>query len=197
MEDILVRFGPLAVLVGAGIEGDVTMILAGVVVHLGLLDGPIALVAGCLGAFASDCLYFALGRRGGVRLRQTRAYRRVAPLVERIAGRLVAGAIVLARLIYGTRIASLVFWGVHGLGWPRFAALDLIGCALWAVLFGGLGFLLSNSAAALIGEVKVVERHLLLALVVAIAIVLAMRAVIRRRLTDARSSPAPGRRPRP
>lgn len=51
MEDILVRFGPLAVLVGAGIEGDVTMILAGVIVHLGLLDGPVALVAGCLGGF--------------------------------------------------------------------------------------------------------------------------------------------------
>ena len=36
IEDMIVRFGAPAILVGASVEGDVTMILAGVAAHLGL-----------------------------------------------------------------------------------------------------------------------------------------------------------------
>ncbi len=191
MEDLLIRYGPLAVLVGAAVEGDVTMILAGVVVHLRLLGPGVAILAGCLGGFVSDCLYFALGRHGAAAVRRTAAYRRVAPLVDRLVLRLGAGEIVLARLVYGTRIASMVFWGVHGLGWARFVALDLVGCALWAGLFVGVGVALSGSAAVLVGRVKTVERWLLGALVVAAAIVVAMRAVVRRRSAAAAAREVP------
>jgi membrane protein DedA with SNARE-associated domain len=38
IEDMITRFGPLAVLIGAAVEGEVTMLLAGVAAHLGLLD---------------------------------------------------------------------------------------------------------------------------------------------------------------
>lgn len=186
MEGLLVRYGALAVLVGAAVEGDVTMILAGVLVHLRLLEAPVAFACGILGAVASDCFYFALARRAGPWLRQTRAYQRVAPTIERFARRLGSGAIVAARLLYGTRIATLVFWGMHGLGWARFLILDLIGCVLWAILFGGIGFVLSNSATAVIGHVKAVEHRLLFAVVGAVALVLVLRALTRSRLADDR-----------
>ena len=63
--------------------------------------------------------------------------------------------------------------------------LDLIGCALWSSAFVDLGYALSSSAAALIGEVKVVERWLLGALVGAVLIVLTLRVVMRRRVGHA------------
>jgi membrane protein DedA with SNARE-associated domain len=180
MQALLARYGVLAVLVGAAVEGDVTMILAGVMVHLRLLQAPVALVAGVAGAVVSDAVFFALGRRGAKRLRETRAYQRVAPLIERIARRVGSGAIVIARLVYGTRVATIVFWSVHGLGWGRFIVLDAIGCVLWAFVFGGVGYLVSNSATVVIGHVKAVERRLFLGLVVAAAVVVVLREISKR-----------------
>lgn len=198
MEHLIERYGALAVLLGAATEGDVTMILAGVVVHIGLLRPATALVSGWVGAVLSDSVYFAVGRHGAPRIRRTRAYQRVAPFVERLARRLGPSQLVVARIVYGTRIASLVFWGVHGLRGSRFLVFAAIGAALWAGTFFTLGFMLSDQAALLIGRVKVIERRLLIALVVATAIVLFLRALTRRRIAHAEAdAPAERRRPGP
>jgi membrane protein DedA with SNARE-associated domain len=196
MEHLIERYGALAVILGAATEGDVTMILAGVVVHIGLLRPATALVSGWLGAVLSDAGYFAVGRHGAPRIRRTRTYQRVAPFVERLARRLGPAQLVVARIVYGTRIASLVFWGVHGLGWSRFLMFAAVGAALWAGTFFTLGFMLSDQATLLIGRVKLIERRLLIALVVATGIVLFLRALTRRRLAHEATDP-PAERPRP
>jgi len=176
----LVRFGPLAVLVGAALEYDGTLILAGVVVHLGLIGFPAAIAAGAVGALLGDSVLFALGRRGGAAVRRWDAYTRVASLVERLAARSGPWEIVLARFVYGTRFASMFFWGVRGLGWARFAALDLAGASLGAVILVTLGFALSHSATAVLGEVERVEKRLLGGAVVAVVVVLGFNALGRR-----------------
>jgi len=78
VEDFLVRFGPLAVLLGAAIEYDGTLILAGVVVHLGLVGFPTAVALGGVGALLGDSVFFALGRHGGATVRRWDAYARIA-----------------------------------------------------------------------------------------------------------------------
>ena len=180
MEELLVRFGPLAVLVGAAIEYDGTLILAGVVVHLGLIGFPTAVVAGGVGALLGDSVFFALGRHGGAAVRRWAAYARVASFVERLAARSGPWEIVLARFVYGTRFASMFFWGIRGLAWVRFAALDLVGGLLGALILVTLGFALSQSATAVLGEVERVEKRLLGGAVVAAAVVLGFNALGRR-----------------
>jgi membrane protein DedA with SNARE-associated domain len=192
VEQLVDRFGALAIFLGTAVEGDATAVLGGVIAHLGLLGFPLALATAFLGAFAGDLTLFALGRVGAPRLRASRAYRRIAPLVERLATRFGAGEIVLARFVYGTRVASMVFWGVHGLSPARFVALDLLGCALWATAFTTLGFAASGTAAVLLGEIHAAERWLAIAVVAAATVVAVAHLVVRRRLAvSGRAGDAP------
>ena len=64
----------------------------------------------------------------------------------------------------------------------RFVALDLIGCAVWAVALGGLGFASSASATVLLGRVRRVERWVLLAVLLTALTVVLVRTLVGRRL---------------
>jgi membrane protein DedA with SNARE-associated domain len=182
MEKLIERFGTLAIFLGAGTEGDASALVGGVVAHLGFLSFPAALIAAMLGAAVGDLVLFSIGRAGATRIRASRAYRRVAPVVERMTARFGAVEIVLARFVYGTRVASMVFWGVRGTPPARFLAIDLVGCALWASVFTSLGFAASGTAEVLLGKVQAAERWLLVALVAAIVVAAVVHLLVRRRL---------------
>ena len=182
LEQLLIRFGVPAVFAGAAIEGDFVLILSGVVAHLGYFPLPVAIAAGALGSLAGDCAWYGFGRVRGSRFRAGGLYRRVGPRIERLARRLGAAQLLVTRFIYGTKSASMLFWGLHGLPFRRFLLYDAAGCLLGAGLFVGLGYLVSGSAAALIGRVRRVELWLLGALVVGIVLVLAIHLLAKREL---------------
>ena len=171
----------MAVLVLAAVEGDISVILAGVVAHLGFFSLPAAIAVGAIGACAGDCVWFYVARRHAATIRDGRIYRRIGPTVESLAARLGVWSIIAARFVYGTRIATILFWGVQRLSFVKFALCDLAGCALWVSLFASLGYLLSGSAAALIGEIKRVEIWLLMAFVAVAATLLLVRLLLWRR----------------
>jgi membrane protein DedA with SNARE-associated domain len=180
MEELLARFGPLAVLVGAAIEYDGTLILAGVVVHLGLIAFPVAVAAGGVGALLGDSVFFVAGRRSRAGVQHSSAYSRVASYVEQLATRTGPWEIVLARFVYGTRFASMFFWGMRGLGWLTFAMLDLIGALLGALILVTLGYVFSQSATAVLGEVERTEKRLLVGALVAALLVVCFHLLARR-----------------
>jgi membrane protein DedA with SNARE-associated domain len=182
MESLIARYGLLAVFVGAAIEGDMVVILSGVAAHLQLLNFPAALATGWLGAVFADCVWYAIGRRHSTQAKQTKTYRLVGPRIEQLAARLGAGEVIIARFIFGTRIASMLFWGIRELPFARFALLDVIGCAIWATALAGLGFAFSGSAAVLLGKVKHVEQWLLVAVVSATVTTVLVRRLLRRSL---------------
>jgi len=79
--------------------------------------------------------------------------------------------ILAARFVYGTKSASMIFWGLQGPPFRRFLLIDTVGCVLGSLVFTGLGYLLSGSATALLGQVKRVELWLLGAAVAGVLIV--------------------------
>lgn len=176
------RHGLAAVAVCAAIEGDITLILAGVVARLGVFDFPSALVAGALGGFVADCGWYGLGRLRGRRFRESRFYERVGPTVERMARRIGPWELIAARFVYGTKAASMVFWGLQGLSFTRFALIDGLGCALGAVVFGGLGYFVSDRATALLGKVQRLELWLLGALVAGLLLIFIVHRIATREL---------------
>jgi membrane protein DedA with SNARE-associated domain len=181
LERFLIGYGPVAVAAGAALEGDLTLILAGVIAHLGIFSFGTGVGAGALGTFAADCVWFLVGRWRGPSLRATRVYARVGPGVERLARRVGPLQLIASRFVYGTRIASMVFWGLAGLPAPRFALIDAAGSLLAAAVFGALGWGLSGSVTALLGHIHRIELSLLGALVVGGGIVLWISHVARRR----------------
>jgi membrane protein DedA with SNARE-associated domain len=171
LQQLLVRYGLIAVLVGSAFEGDFTLLLAGVVAHLGIFAFPLAVAAGAVGSLVGDTAWYCLGRFRGPRFRGSRFYRRVGPTIERLARQLGPWQLLAARFVYGTKSASMIFWGLHGLTFRRFLLIDVVGCVLGSLVFTSLGFLLSGSATALLGHVKRVELWLLGGAIVGVLVV--------------------------
>jgi membrane protein DedA with SNARE-associated domain len=178
--ELVARFGLLAVFFGTAVEGDLALILGGVAAHVGVLD-PIAVgVAGALGGFAGDAAWYLVGRRNADVLRRSAVYRRVGPTIERLAGRFGPYQILFARPVYGTRVASMLFWGTERIAFVRFAALDLPACTVWAVLLVSLGYFSSGGVAAIVGKVRRAEELIAGAIVLAVVAALTVHALSRR-----------------
>jgi membrane protein DedA with SNARE-associated domain len=175
MEDLIVRFGLAAVYIGAAVEGDAILVLGGVTAHLGLMNLPLAMGVGAAGCLTGDLVWYLVGRLQSEAIRNMRAYRVVGPAVERIAARVGPWQIATSRLLYGTRVATMLYWGVHRLAFTRFALIDLVGCAAWAVLLGILGYAASTGAMLILGEVRRVEFWLLGAAVGCVIVYLVIR----------------------
>src|SRR6266852_6377253 len=74
LSHLIEQYGLYAVFFLVLIEGDVTLLLAGVLAHSGFFDDHSfakVLLWGTLGGFASDNLAFAAGREGKVVARET------------------------------------------------------------------------------------------------------------------------------
>jgi membrane protein DedA with SNARE-associated domain len=182
LQHLIVQFGLGAVLLGSAVEGDFTLILAGVMAHLGYFPFPLAVAAGALGSFLGDLAWYSLGRVRGPRFRGGRFYQRVGPRIERLARRLGPAELIAARFVYGTKAASMVFWGLHGMSLLRFVVVDAIGCILGSLVFTGLGYAVSGSATVLLGHVRRVQLWLLGALVVGVILVVVINWTAKRKL---------------
>jgi membrane protein DedA with SNARE-associated domain len=180
VDALIGRFGLLAVFFGTALEGDVALILGGIAAHLGYLDALPVGIAGALGGFAGDAVWYLVARRNAEWLRRSPAYHRVGPTIERLVTRFGSWQILLARPVYGTRVATMLFWGTQQLPPARFAALDLPASSAWAILLVSLGYYSSGSASAVLGEVRRVETWAALAIGIALAVVVLAHLVMRR-----------------
>jgi len=181
MTELIARWGLIGVFAGAAVEGDVLLILVGVAAHLGLLRFPTAAPAAFAGMLFGDSVWYLVGRWRGEAIRGSRIYRAVGPSVERLSKRLGVWQVAVSRFFQGTRMATMLFSGVHRMPFARFLAVDALGAAIWVVLLVGLGWAGSNGAVLLIGEVERAERWLLGALVVAVIVVVVARRLERPR----------------
>ena len=172
LEELVARYGLAAVLLGSAVEGDLTLILAGVMAHLGFFPFPLAMAAGVTESFIGDLAWYAVGRARGPRFRAGGFYQRIGPRIERLA----------SRFVYGTKAASIVFWGLHGMPTLRFVLVDIVGCLLGAFVFTGLGYLVSGSAMILLGRVRRVQFWLLGAVAVGVLLVVLVNWTARKEL---------------
>ena len=171
LAQLVLTYGLAAVFVGSAVEGDFTLILAGVFAHLGYFPFPLAVAAGALGSALGDFAWYTLGRVRGPRFRAGRLYQRMGHRIEALAARLGPAQLIAARFVYGTKAASMVFWGLHGLSLVRFVLVDGVGCVLGSFVLVGLGYLVSGSATVLLGRVRRVQLWLLGVLAVGVVLV--------------------------
>lgn len=184
IEDFLSQYGLVALFLLATVEGDVSLIVGGVLAHLGILPLIGVMIAGALGNLGGDLVWFWMGRRHSERIQATKFYRTVGPRVARLTRRLGAWQLLVSRVIYGTRNTSMLYWGQAGLAPLRFVLIDGLGCALAAVGFALLGYLVGHGTSALTGQVKRVEQWLLAAVVIGSLIVWGVTRLMRRELHD-------------
>lgn len=66
-----------------------------------------------------------------------------------------------SRLFYGTRYATMLFWGAMRLPSWRIVSVDALGCFTWAALLSAAGYFASHLAWKILGEVKTMAHSLL------------------------------------
>src|SRR5205807_4802252 len=150
-------------------EGDLTLLLAGVLAHSGFFDDGLlqgygfakVLVWGTLGGFASDNLAYGAGRIFSGTVRKVRFYRRSQERLERMTQRFGPLSIFLSKYIYGLRWASCTFYGVARMPYLRFVPLSFGSCFLWVFILSGVGYFFSSAVMGLIGDFRHVGKILL------------------------------------
>src|SRR5215470_11959979 len=115
VNDLLFQYGLYAVFILVMLEGDITLLLAGVLAHsafFGDYSFARVLLWGTLAGVASDNLAYAAGRGFSKTVRGFRFYQKAKPRIERLTRRFGPLSSFLSKYIYGIRWASSIFYGV-------------------------------------------------------------------------------------
>src|SRR5262245_24501297 len=188
IEDLIREYGLWAVFFGVMIEGDLTLLFAGVLAHYGLFSFSEALLVSTLGGFIGDLISYVIGYTGKEKIKNSDFYQRAQPRLERLCARFGVYSIFLVKYVYGLRTASAVFWGFAHMRFRRFGPLTLASCAAWALILIGLGYSFSGAIEVIIGRVKRAGLLLLVAFATALVVMLVLylveRHVIGRRVPE-------------
>ncbi len=188
IEDLIREYGLWAVFFGVMIEGDLTLLLAGVLAHYGLFSFSEALLVGSVGGFIGDSISYLIGYTGKERIKNSNFYQHAKPRLERLSGRFGIYSIFLVKYVYGLRTAASVLWGFAHMRFRRFGPLTLASCWLWSLVLIGSGYFFSGAIGVIIGEVQRIGILLLLAFALACLIALALylleRYVIARKVPE-------------
>jgi membrane protein DedA with SNARE-associated domain len=161
-------YGYLAVFLGTLLEGETIFLAAGFAAHQGLLEWWLVVVVAFLGATLGDLSAFLLGRwKGGLLIARFPAIAQRAPRVHALLERNDVLFIIGVRFLYGFRIAGPVVIGTSSVPLLRFAVLNMIGAAVWAMLMTSAGYYIGMALEALFVDIRRVEGIILVAILVA------------------------------
>lgn len=166
MYELLQRYGLWAVFFGTMIEGDLTLLLAGVLARAGLFTFEEALLVGTAGGFVGDSLSYLIGARFRHRARTLKVFLRARARIEKLMSRFGVLSVFIVKYVYGLRTASAIFWGLAQFGFLKFAALTLASCLVWVGLLAGLGFTFATGVETLIGDLHRIQIILLIAFII-------------------------------
>jgi membrane protein DedA with SNARE-associated domain len=170
VNELLWTFGLPAIFVLTMVEGDITLLLAGVLAHgeaFGEYSFPLVLAVGTLAGVASDNVAYALGRAGRSSVKKYRFYCAARPRLERLTDKFGVLSIFISKFTYGLRWGSCAFYGVAKMAYPRFLLLSFASCFVWVLLLSGAGYVFHSAIYNLIGDLHQLS-YWLLGLVVAV-----------------------------
>ncbi|HET9530683.1 MAG TPA: DedA family protein [Blastocatellia bacterium] len=179
MYELLQTYGLWAVFFGTMIEGDLTLLFAGVLARAGIFGLEEALIVGTAGGVVGDSLSYLIGARFRARARSLRFYMRARPRIEKLMRRFGVLTVFIVKYVYGLRTTSAIFWGLAHFGFVKFEVLTLASCAVWVGVLVGLGFTFATGIEKLIGDLHRIQIALLVVVII-VAIVLIITRFERR-----------------
>lgn len=189
-EQLVARWGYLAIFVGTFLEGEAMLVVGAAMAHRGLLSLPWVALSAVAGSVASDQLWFVVGHRSGKRFIAARPkLARHVAVVERWMARWGTLFVLSFRFLYGLRTLSPIVLGASGYKHGRFLVLNVIGAVVWAAAFSAAGYGLGAALAAMLG------RHPRVVEALGVGVVLALAVYFLRRERESKvvvASPPPG-----
>lgn len=155
--ELVAEFGIIAVFALCTVEGDMTLLLSGVLAHsafFGKYSFLKVIIFGTLGGVVGDCFGYGLGRVFHEKAKDYRFYQVAQPRIEKLIAKFGNSAIIISKYIYGIRLAMCVFYGVGRMPFLRFLSLSFLSCSLWVLLLSGIGYFFSGTITSIIGDYK-------------------------------------------
>ena len=161
------------IVLGAIVPALPLLFAVGMLIGLGELSGPYALVCAALGAFVGDAISFQVGRRWGSQLRNHWPFRKYPQLLDRgetMFRRNALKSILIARYVGPIRPFVPAIAGMLKMPLRRYLPASALAAASWAVLFLAPGWILGeayDTVAAVAGRLALVLTLLLAVLALA------------------------------
>ncbi len=155
LNQLFAEYGIYAVFALCTVEGDITLLLAGVFAHHGSF-GPYGFlkvyIFGTLGAMFGDTVAYIIGRVFQKTVKDYSFYKMAQPRIEKIIDKFGGLSIVVSKYIYGIRTAMCLFNGVGRMPFRRFIFLDFISCSIWVLILSSVGYFFSGAISTIIGD---------------------------------------------
>ena len=154
-QQLIEQYGIYAVFFLCTIEGDITLLISGVMAHGGFFGGYSffkVLFFGTLGGMVGDSFGYMVGRTLHENAKDYRFYQVAQPRVEKLIEKFGGSAIVISKYIYGIRAAMCVFYGVGKMPFLRFISLSALSCSIWVFVLSAAGYFFSGAITSIIGD---------------------------------------------
>ncbi len=155
--EIIEQYGIYAVFFLCTVEGDITLLISGVLAHGGFFGAYSfikVLFFGTLGGMVGDAVGYGAGRLFHENAKHYRFYQVAQPRVEKLIEKFGNSAIIISKYIYGLRVAMCVFYGVGKMPFWRFVGLSALSCGIWVTVLSGVGYFFSGAVTSIIGDYK-------------------------------------------
>jgi membrane protein DedA with SNARE-associated domain len=169
--EIIAQYGIYAVFVLCMVEGDITLLISGVLAHSGFFGEYSMLkviLFGTAGGVTGDSIGYLIGRIFHENAKHYRFYQVAQPRVEKLMAKFGGSAIIISKYIYGIRVAVCLSFGVAKMPFLRFLMLSTISCFLWVLFLSGTGYFFSGAITSIIGDFHQIGIALLFIVVIGI-----------------------------
>jgi len=157
LSQIIEQYGIYAVFALCTVEGDITLLLSGVMAHSNVF-GPWSFLkvflAGTFGGVVGDCFGYLVGRIFRKTVKDYAFYKMAQPRIERLIDKFGGFAMIISKYIYGIRAGMCLFNGIGRMPFWRFLVLDIISCSIWVLILAGTGYFFSGAITTIIGDFK-------------------------------------------
>lgn len=162
LQDLITTYGYPALFLGAVVEGEAALIIAGFAAYLGYMNLPLVILIGFIGSLLGDQTYFYLGRKKGRELLQKwpKLKKRVV-WAHKVLDRHSNWMLLLFRFAYGFRAIIPITIGTSKVSAKRFVIFNTIGAAIWATLFSIGGYFFGTALSAYLTDIRNYELQII------------------------------------
>lgn len=162
LEYLITTYGYPALFIGAMVEGEVALVIAGFAAYLGYMNLGVVIAIGFIGSFIGDQTYFYIGRKKGRELLERwPKFKKRAKWAHKILDKHSNWMLLLSRFAYGFRAILPITIGTSNVSAKKFAVYNLIGAAIWSVLFSVGGYVFGTALATYLADIRHYELQII------------------------------------
>ncbi|MBI5188074.1 MAG: DedA family protein [Nitrospirae bacterium] len=162
MEDLISRYGYIAIFILTFFEGESILIAAGFLAYNRYLDANTVVLVSTAASYIGHGTFFliALHRREAF-LKFTQKLIKVnLAKLESLMVRYGIASIFISQWLYGFRLLSAAVLGLSRMGKKKYLTFQLISCLIWATICTYGGYFFGAALKNLLGDIKRYELHI-------------------------------------